>query len=412
MAEIIQFNCPVCGTALRLPLALAAQQGPCPHCGHEIIAPDPYWGVGALQVAVASPRPEPEPFRPFVDATPPVKEWEMTQPDPEPAAPELPTAPVIAEPAAPVKTVQVPICAKPQRTVLVLSCLLSALVALVCGYVLGMRANSVPSKPQPETVAQQPPKSQLPVATAGLPMVEPAPVLVTPKVEAPLANPPKVEKKPEPKSVSAAAEASLRAFLEAPDWAARCAYVLHPGKVKDAMEAYSRQAPDGPTPYQSIAVKQSIIDEKTGYTLYVFYVITEKFPDGIPVAVQETPVGWLVDWQPLVEFRDELFRKFTEGPPEQSGQFHLAVTTPPKDRAATTENEYFSSFLLQAPLEKTAQLAFVKKDSETFNVFQAAVAGGAPFTPVLEVAKRKTSEGQSYFEVTKVVATDWRPVAD
>ena len=94
---------------------------------------------------------------------------------------------------------------------------------------------------------------------------------------------------------------------------------------------------------------------------------------------------------------------------DKSGRFHLSVATPPKDRAVSTENEYFSSFLLQAPLAKTAQLAFVKKGSETFNLFQAAVAGGVPFTPVLEVAKRKTADGQNYFEVTKVIATDWLP---
>lgn len=175
------------------------------------------------------------------------------------------------------------------------------------------------------------------------------------------------------------------------------------------MEAYSHDAPDGPTPFTSIAVKQTQIDEKSGNTLFIFFVSTETFPSGIPVAVQETPGGWLVDWQAFVEFRDQLFQKFADGPADKSGRFHLIVSPPPPERAANTENEHFVSFLLNAPLNKTPQIAFVKKTSEVFATFQSATASGGFFTPVLEVAKRKTADGKSYLEVLGVMATDWKP---
>lgn len=383
MAEVIQFNCPVCATLLRLPLAMASERGPCPNCQREIMAPDPYRGIGAYEIPVAPPPREIEPFRPFAEAPP----------EPAPAEEEAPTPEVV----------QVPVSAKPQRAVLVLSCLITGAVALAIGFAMGMRSGEffMPVPPPLPPVRTNPP----PPAAVKAPEPVPTPVRVKTLIE----EPPAVEKPQEPATVAAAAEAALRAFLEAPDWASRSAYVLYPEKVRSAMEAYSREVPDDPTPFTAIAVKQTQIDEKSGHTLFIFFVSTETFPTGIPVAVQETPGGWLVDWQAFVEFRDQLFQKFVDGPADRTGRFHLIVSPPPAERAANTENEHFVSYLLNAPLNKTPQIAFVKKASEVFETFQTATAVGGFFTPLLEVAKRKTADGKSYLEVLGVPATDWLP---
>ncbi len=445
MAEVIQFQCPICATTLRLPLAMAARQGPCPTCGREIIAPDPYRGVGAHEVQPLWHPPELEPSRPFVESPPlatlapkppsepfqeriPAQECPPVQeippwapfgdqsPTPHPEAvwdnpPALPPPPPVAAPA----------CQKPQRTILVLSCLLAALGGFVIGLAWAQQSPAsgpqagllIPSQPPVEKASILPePAKPEPVKIAPGPTEPspPVPVLVKPRVETPEPAP----KPPEPvieksAKVSAAAQASLQAFLEAPDWATRCAHVLFPEKVRGAMEAYSKEAPDGPTSYKSIAVKQSQIDEKTGLTLFVFVVVTEKFPQGIPVAVKETANGWLVDWLTFVEFRDGLFQKFIDGPVEQTGYFHLAVTRPPADRAASTENDFFSSFLLQSPLAEKPKLAFARKNSEAYKEILAQTAAGQVFAPVLEVRKRKTPDGQPYFEIQRVMAPDWLP---
>jgi hypothetical protein len=233
-------------------------------------------------------------------------------------------------------------------------------------------------------------------------------VRVKPFIEPPVEEP-KPEQKPEPANVSAAAEATLQAFLEAPDWAARSAYVLFPEKVRGEMEAYSRVVPDGPTPFRSISVKQSHLDEKTGNTLFVFFVKTEKFPDGIPVAIQETTNGWLVDWKAFVEFRDGLFQKFVTGPTDQTSRFHLIVSRLPPERAAKNDNEHFASFLLRSPLDPTPQTAYVKKSSGIFATFQAATDGDTPFAPILEITKSTTSDGKGYLQVVNLISTDWLP---
>ena len=41
------------------------------------------------------------------------------------------------------------------------------------------------------------------------------------------------------------------------------------------MEAYSHEIPDGPTPFNSVTVKQTQIDEIIGYTLFIFFVSTD-----------------------------------------------------------------------------------------------------------------------------------------
>lgn len=400
MAELIQFNCPACGTLLRLPLAMAARQGPCPNCDREIVAPDPYRGFGAYEIPLPPPPKVIEPFRPFAESPPmaPKEPETIAARSAEPSPVKVEERPVISAPA----------CARPMRYVLIPSCLASALIGGIWGYAFAVRMPQRSAVTPPVTAPATAPVTAPPAA--GEPAVSTSPVLPKqPEPAKPEAQIPTSEKPPEPAKVSAAAEASLKAFLEAPDWAARSSYVLYPEKVRAAMEAYSREVPDGPTPYQSISVQKSYTNEKTGDTSFIFTVNTSKFPAGIPVAVKETRNGWLVDWQVFVELRDGLFKKFIEGPVDKTGQFHLVVTTPPPDRAAGNDNEYFSAFLLQSAISDEKQMAYVRKKSDIYATFEATTKDGQPFAPVLEVVKRKTADGKPYFEVTKILAESWLP---
>jgi hypothetical protein len=215
----------------------------------------------------------------------------------------------------------------------------------------------------------------------------------------------------EPAKVITAAETTLRAFLEAPDWASRSTYVLSPDTVRPKMEAYAKDNPDGPTPFSSFAVKHSQVDEETGSTLFVFQVEAEGSPGGIPVAILETPKGWLVDWESFVEFRDDQFKVFTEGPVDLKGDFHLIVTAPQGPPGTAQENENFAGFTLAPPLPDRQRTAFVRKTSPAYQQLKDATADGRIFTPVLEVAKRNAGDKQSFLEILSIKATDWRPTA-
>ena len=376
MAEVIQFSCPACDVRLRLPLAMAGARGPCPSCGQEIIAPDPERGLDARE-----PAPTPPPAAPAPSPPPEI-------PEPKPL-PKRETA-----------TVQPPPQPRSPRWILfAFSILLTAVASLAAGYLIGVRSRPpITASPPAEVIPVIPPEAPLP------PIVEPEPEpIVEPEPEPP------PEEKPAPVKASAAAEATLKAFLDAPDWSTRAAYVLSPVSVRAAMEAYSHKVPDGPTPYQSISIQNSHTDKITGNTLFIYQVITAAHPTGIPVAVAETDSGWLVDWQTFVEFRDDLFESFANGPVDQTGRFHLIVSQPPAPRAANTENAHFSSFLLDPPFPGKQQIAYVKKASVIHATIVAATSNGAIFTPLLEVAKRKTPDGKTYLEITAIIAHDWLP---
>jgi hypothetical protein len=390
MAEAIQFNCPACATLLRVPLAMAAKEGPCPVCQREIIGPDPATGIAAHEVIV-------DPVWRFHDFPPVVP----LGGDAEEAAPLPRLLPEILIPDEPEQ-----VSPPRSKSALLLPCAFSVVAGLAVGFAVGVRSTRDPVKMAAAAPLTPPVQAvEKPVAAENpAPVPEPIAAPVPEKISAPV-----VEKIEEPAKISAAAEASLRAFLGAPDWAARSAHALSADRVREAMAAYSREVPDGPTPYQSVSLKQGEVDEASGNTMFIFLVVTEHFPSGIPVAVVETPQGWLVDWEAFVEFRDDRFKKFADGPADRIGRFQLIVSAPPAARAANTENEHFVSFLLDPPFPGRQKLAFVKRDSEACTIFQSATANGQIFTPVLEVAKRTTPDGKSYLEILKVLAPDWRP---
>lgn len=352
-----------------------------------------------------------------------------SSPPPEfPPFPEPPPAPDLlgAAPALPAETRKPASCI----AVGVVSAVVGLGVGVVIGYALGSRAKPEPTLMLPPAVRSAPaatPPVMVEEATVEIvpvpdvaheppapaePLVEEVPPesVVAPEVvpeETPVEEPPTPP--PAPVKASAAAEATLRAFLDAPDWASRSVHVLFPEKVRASMEEYSRQMPDGPTNFGSIAVKQSQIDEATGNTLFIFLVSTERSPQGIPVAVKETATGWLVDWLTFIEFRDGLFQIFLAGPADQAGFFHLIASVPPANPEAAAENPNFTSYLIQSPMTGEPQSAFVKNDTPAAATLAGQTAGGRVYAPVLEVVKRRTPDQREFLEILSIRADDWFP---
>lgn len=401
MADLIQFNCPACGVMLRLPLSMAGSKGPCPRCARLLLAPEPLRGLG--------PRIQP------VQTAPSLLDLREIGTVPEPLSNLVTENPAVVAPSVTVPPSSMPkdpgCQRRPHLAVFVLSLLLTAIVSLITGYLLGNRNHGNTNE------ALLPQHSQIP--RPDNPQSDPPPkvVLVKPPADQPIVEPlpkspdlkPQPPAKPEIHQTSVAAEAALKAFLDAPDWMTRSTYVLHSGRVRSIMETYSHRIPDGPTKFTDIKRQDAFLDQKTGTSYYVFYVFTDKHPHGIPTVVAETKSGWLVDWEAFVEFRDDQFKAFAEGPTGQSGRFHLLVSLPPSPRAANTENEYFSSFLIGPPGTDAARIAYVRKNTEAFAKLSDPLKENEVFAPVVELAKRATPDGKTFLEVTSVIAPRWLP---
>lgn len=472
MPDLIQFDCPSCAATLRVPIEYSGRPGPCPVCQTKIVAPDVHTGTGAYLAAAspttpqpaavtspapppAPPAPEREPVQSAVAAptaaelfprvtalptpapasevrmeprsqpaarsplgegtTPPVRLIDpKTAPSPRAGQPQfrkmetLPPAPdylseLAEEPRAPRRSL-VPF--------VLIGCLLTAVAALALGFFFGNRFKT--ETPEPFKFPPQAPPVTRPVApqspraTPPSPKVNPVPA---PPVGTSQSEPPKpVEPKPaaEPPKAIAAAEATLRAFLQAPDWAARSTYVLSPEIVGPKMEAYAKNNSDAATPFRSFTVQFSEIDDTTKSTLLIFEVDSPTAQASLPVAVLETDKGWLVDWESFVEFRDDHFKHFTEGPADLVGEFHVRVTTPPENSEIPSENDNFAGFVLAPPLPNRQKVAFIKKSNSDFARLRAATSGREAFV-VLELTKRSLPDGRSYLEILSIKATNWWP---
>ncbi|MGL4399792.1 MAG: hypothetical protein ACRCXD_07975, partial [Luteolibacter sp.] len=96
-------------------------------------------------------------------------------------------------------------------------------------------------------------------------------------------------------------------------------------------------------------------------------------------------------------------------PVDQTERFHLIVSQPPPGSKVNRANEHFMSVVVNAPLNPTPQVAYVKNASEASATLRAATPADEFFTPVLEVVKRATADGKIFLEVLEVVASNWSP---
>ena len=407
MVESLNFQCPPCGTPLSLPASAAGIEGPCPRCRQVLTAPDPWRDLRSAPLhAGGGPQVEPA-FRPFVEEGTGQSPPQAHAPDPPPAQSResnpnpIPDAPEHAAERS---------SALPQALILLCSILITAVVSLTAGYLLGLRSGTQESKlPTPFAITAPPAADDENVSPAPPPQSE---------TEAAVTNEPapgKTNPQPNPATPPSApsaietAEATLRSFLDAPDWTSRSPFIVDAGHIQNSPPPPPAPPADGPIEYLSISPAGNPPANEAVNGPLSFQVITAIHPRGFPVQMHPTSDGWKLDWRMFVELRDDLFRSLSDGPAGHSGTFHLLVSKPPAERAARTENEHFSSFLIAPPLPERQQLAYVNKTSGAHAILRDATAGGHPFPAVLEVAKRSTPDGKTYLEISSVIASDWTP---
>ncbi|MCH7226406.1 hypothetical protein [Haloferula sp. A504] len=427
--DSLQFPCPACDKRLRVPAAAAGQRGPCPNCGEEIIGPQPALGIPARISLQAGPPlneiplpPAPEANLPEPGESSPVSAaLEVFQPkqatrevprDREPprasaeeqAPAKAPVPRPATEPALRSATYDEP--AKRIRrlwaAVFVLSCILCTVLAFIGGYLTALKRIDVtapifapPStKPAPRLLP-----SNLPETPA--PPVEIRETPSKPPIEEP---PPEVD---EPPSAETGSRTTLEAFLSAPDWTARSAYVAE--AALPAMKEVAEAEGDGPIKVTSI--EPSLLDGD----LHHYRVTTEALPDGFPVTLRQTSGGWQVDWSSFHEFSTNRFARFLAGDLGESGTFRVFFKPTEDSQPA------FAAYQIAAPAGTRTTTAYASRSGVAFASLTAlfdseAIANhpryqellqrsGLPMT--VELARKTSSDGRSYLEITGLVAASW-----
>lgn len=359
MPDVIQFHCPACCITLKVPLEAAGQKGPCPHCQQMILAPNPYTGVPACRLAEEAPET--------------IHHQELRAPEPQgPRFEPFQGVPV----AKPEPALHSPARIEPSQPAAWPAALAIGVMAAILGFAGGYQSASL----SPQPAAQQ---------------VEAKPATVEPKI-APATPPP----------VLSAAKSTLEGFLAAPDWKARGKFVLFPETILPRMETFHQKHPDGPTEATRLVVEHCEASPTTNLMLVVFRVHTSSQPSGFPVAVAETPEGWKVDWQPFIEFKDELFVEFVTGKAGDTGTFHLLL----QPSTGATEAEDKMTYILSDPVKQREFLATVRKGTDTANSLADITKDGIIATPVLELSRHVRPDGSYDLEIVGVPATNWRPV--
>ncbi len=209
------------------------------------------------------------------------------------------------------------------------------------------------------------------------------------------------------------AQEALIAFLGAPDWQARSAFVLFPEEVRPAMEKHAKENGDGPIPASSVDLNE----EESTPPVFVFNVCTKAMPDGFPVPVTLTDEGPKIDWEAFLAFNDDHFQKLLTGPPDQSGIFNLLV----KPELGEEPSQHWFRYRLRVPMPGREATGWVRKDSVALAALKAVFEGqngynketvegfvsgkGVPLR--MAVTKRRTNDGQEFLEIVDLVAVSW-----
>ncbi|MCW1925649.1 hypothetical protein OKA05_24030 [Luteolibacter arcticus] len=209
------------------------------------------------------------------------------------------------------------------------------------------------------------------------------------------------------------AQETLIAFLGAPDWQARSAFVLSPEEVRPEMEKHAKANGDGPIPASAVELNK----EQSAPPVFVFKVCTKAMPDGFPVPVIFTDEGPKIDWESFTAFNDDHFNKLLQGPPGQIGIFNLLV----KPELGEEPSPHFTRFRLSVPMPGREATSWVRRDSVALARLKAVFDGsdiydketvdklvseiGLPLR--LAVAKRRTNDGREFIEVVEMVAGSW-----
>jgi len=286
---------------------------------------------------------------------------------------------------------------RPKRFAWVAPCVLTALAFSTAGYFLGKSQRPTPAATKSKSLQ---PETPGPASQAGAAPANPAPLEPPP--------PP-----PEPEKLNA--DATLQAFLAAPNWTTRAKHVLAADEVRELMAKHAAEAGDGPI--EATDVELTHVEGKD----YIYTVHTTAFPKGFPVAVVETDEGPKVDWEAFVGFHDDSFQKLIAGAAGRSGIFH--VLAKPEPVAPGDAESYYVRYRLAVPMSDEGHVAWIRKDSTSLPRMRPIFEGtgsvkkeevdkmlkreGIPM--VLSLLKKETNDGRTFLEIGEFIALGWGP---
>lgn len=296
----------------------------------------------------------------------------------------------------------------------ILSCILCTLIAFFAGYLTALYRHQ-PTAPifhSATSRATPAPTALVPAAPSITPLdLEPSPapsdhLSTSPSNDPPPPAAPEQDPEPEPapQPVPGAeldshpeSLATLEAFLSAPDWAARLAYVENDPELHARMKKADEE---GESPkLELLDIQPTLLDPE----FHHYLVKTRTLPKGFPATLRRTEDGWLVAWDAFHEFSTNRLARFLKGELGQTGTFRALI------RPIESKQEHFATYQITNPIDRSMTLCYARMTPEATNKAstqrgdlseldqhsdKSALNAGTP--AIIDLSQEKTKAGGNY----------------
>ena len=434
MNDFVSFNCGACQATLSIPAELAGISGPCPYCGTHVTSPKPEAeNRGAQQtraIATSESPQEPEPryqarsmsndetvvVRPrrtgwkvaagiLIFAGGVAGIWKFWEPDRKAVAAvsalkanRPAEKPLVATPAprpevlasADEHRLPPPADEMPEAS-------LAPVPTAVARNVSTAAAASPPAAPVPAAEAKLPPSASPPPASSG----------------------PMSKEEKEIRSIVPASGhlekpgTALIRFFAAKTWQERLKHSLAPEKIWKLMDAYYKAHADGPIVPEDIELtRMEGVEEDAKRHYYAFLVYMPGKEEGIPVSVEETKTGCLVEWRSFIEGKDELLAKFCSGWRKESESFRVLVRRGHYFESDVPNQDRREVFDISPPDSTGPYNMWADKGSAAYSKYFGTgerTKWNISSMMVLTLQWEKTDKGVEFIRLQDVVADTWHP---
>lgn len=207
--------------------------------------------------------------------------------------------------------------------------------------------------------------------------------------------------------------AALIRFFSAKTWQERLKVSLAPEKVGKLMEAYYKEHADGPiVPEEIELTRLESMDEDPNRHYYAFLAFMPGKLDGIPVSVEETKSGCLVEWCTFIEAKDGLLEKFYAGYRKEAGLFRVLVRRGHYFDKDVPDQDKRIVFDVSPPDASGPYKMWLDKDSAAYKKYFATgerTKWEISSMMVLSLRWEKAATGAEFVQLNEVVADTWHP---
>jgi len=212
--------------------------------------------------------------------------------------------------------------------------------------------------------------------------------------------------------LAAPGQALIR-FFAARNWQERLPYTLASQKVKPHMQAHYKTHPDGPIiPADIELTGMAPVEDDPSRHYFAFMVYFKDRLEGVPLSVEETKQGCLIEWSSFVEGKDMLLEKFYSGWRKEPGTFRVLIRRGHYFEDDVPDKDSKVVFDINPPDRTGPYKLWLDQNSP---LWKKTFANGDKL-PWNQVAKmvltlqwEKTAKGAEYVRLREVAADSWHP---